>query len=110
MPSLYIFNVKKGIEVSILGQKIVVKTDQDEAFVAEVAALVNRKIGEVVQGARGSSNLMVALLACLNIAGEYLKVKRQGQKKEGHLKEKLRMLVEMVSQYDEGGRLERIAL
>ena len=93
--------MKKGVEVTILGQKIVVQTTAEVAFVQEVAAYVNQKVEEATRGNRSGSNLIAALLACLNIAGEHLTLRREQEDKTKALKERVTRLLGSVSHDEE---------
>ncbi len=65
------------IEVSILNQKFLVRTDEDEDYVKEVVGYVNRKIEEIRNNASMVGTLQVALAAALDIADDYLKLKKE---------------------------------
>lgn len=61
-----------SVEVSLLGQRMTLKTDRDRAHMERVAAFVKRRVDEV--GARTTAPAQqVALLAALNIADDYLR-------------------------------------
>jgi len=59
-------------QVEIFGHKYSLRSDEDEAHVKRVAALVDGKMREVASGARSASTLQVAVLAALDIASEYM--------------------------------------
>ena len=69
---------KKAYVVSILNQKLSVRSDTDEAHVLRVADFVNQRIQAVVEQTKNAPFLTAALLACLNIADELFKY-RKGQ-------------------------------
>jgi len=65
--------LKKVVEVEILGQRFMVKTEDEEDYVRKVVDYVNGKIEEVKTGTRVISTLEVALLVAMNIADDYFK-------------------------------------
>ena len=69
--------MKKAVEVEIMGERIVLRTDAEENHVRNVAGYVDRKMQEVLKSTRPSAKSSVAMLAALNIADEYQKLKDQ---------------------------------
>ncbi len=67
--------MKKSIEVFLLGQKYVIKSEEDEDYVQEIAKYVNGKMDEVQKATKTVSTHSIAILAALNIASEYFKLK-----------------------------------
>ena len=63
---------KHSIEVHILGQKMVLKSDEDPRHIERIASYVKRKVDEVAsRGPIAAQKL--AVLAALNIAEDYFK-------------------------------------
>jgi cell division protein ZapA len=63
---------KRNVEVQILGQRMVLKADEDPRHVERLASYVKRKVDEAA--ARGPiSSSKLALLAALNIADDYFR-------------------------------------
>lgn len=65
--------MKKLVEVEILGQRFLIKTEDEEDYVRKVVDYVNGKIEEVKTGTRVVSTLDLALLVAMNIADDYFK-------------------------------------
>lgn len=65
------------VEVSILNQKFLIRTDEEEDYVREVVEYVNMKIEEIRNTAGMVGTLQVALAAALDIADDYLKLKKE---------------------------------
>lgn len=68
--------MKKALEVEILGQKFTISSDADEGYMLKVADYVDQKMQELngkVPKSVAKSN--VAMLAALNIADEYHRLK-----------------------------------
>jgi cell division protein ZapA len=88
--------VKKPIEVVIMGQKFLVRSESDENYVTEVSGLVDKKINEVMQSTKSVASLNVALLAAMNIADEYLKFKRGTDSRIEKVEKKVKDMIELV--------------
>ena len=70
--------MKQTVQVTILGQQFTVKSEASPDEVAKVVDLVNEKITEVGSSGRIVDSLNVAVLALLNLAGAYLRL-REGR-------------------------------
>ncbi len=66
---------KKVCEISILGNKYSVKSEEVESRVREIENFVSNKIEEVLKKSKTLSVQDATILVTLNIAGEYLKLK-----------------------------------
>lgn len=69
--------MKKAVEVEIMGERITLRTDADESHVRNVAGYVDHKMQEVLKSSRPAAKASVAMLAALNIADEYQRLKDQ---------------------------------
>jgi cell division protein ZapA len=67
--------MKKALDVEILGQKITISSDADETYMRKVAGYVDDKMQELAQAAKPVAKSNVAMLAALNIADEYHRLK-----------------------------------
>jgi cell division protein ZapA len=67
--------VKRAIDVEIMGERVTLRTDADESYVRNVAGYVDRKMQEVQKNARPAAKASIAMLAALNIADEYQRLK-----------------------------------
>ena len=67
--------MKKTVDVEIMGQKFTVSSDAEESYVLKVAGYVDGKTQEVLKTARSVAKPNVAMLAALNIADEYHRLK-----------------------------------
>ncbi|HHL39445.1 MAG TPA: cell division protein ZapA [Deltaproteobacteria bacterium] len=65
------------VEVKILGQTLIVKSDGDETYVRAVEEHLREQIEEVKRYTKAVSTLDVVLLTALNITGELVKTKKQ---------------------------------
>lgn len=73
--------------VSVMDQRLTVRSDSDEEELARVSAYVNRKIGEVADRTRNPSALTSALLACMNIARDYLQLSQRQEQASCKIRE-----------------------
>ena len=80
------------VEVKILDQKLIIRTEEDEEYAKKAADYTNDKIQEIRDNAKAASKLDIALLAAMNIAGEYIKTRDRLTK----LESKTNRLVEFI--------------
>ncbi|MDO8644687.1 MAG: cell division protein ZapA [bacterium] len=88
--------MKKDVEISLLNQKLTVRTEAEPEHVSRVARFVNEEIGKVEKGDKKVSSLNLALLACMNIADEYLCFKESHQGDVQKVEQKIKGLIEMI--------------
>jgi cell division protein ZapA len=67
--------MKRAVDVEIMGHKYTVRSDADERYVLKVAEYVDEKVQDILKTARPIANPNVAMLAALNIADEYHRLK-----------------------------------
>jgi cell division protein ZapA len=67
--------MKKALDVEILGQKFTISSDAEESYMLEVAGYVDGKMQELLHSAKPVVKSNVAMLAALNIADEYHRLK-----------------------------------
>ncbi len=85
--------------VRIFGQTYHLRGTEDEAYLNDLASLVDRQMREVVEATQTADTLKVAILAALNIADDYLQARRG---KEVHLDRQTEgRLARMVTLLDE---------
>ncbi len=70
------YALSRRAEITILGQKYVVKSDQDEGQLKEVAQYVDSRLRELQRGGHVNT-LRVAVMGALNIANEYFVFRRR---------------------------------
>lgn len=88
--------MKKTTEVSIMGQKFMIKSESDGDYVNDVAGFVDQKINEVMQNTRSVASLNVAILAAMNIADEFFKLKMDRAERLGVVEKKIKDLIELI--------------
>jgi len=67
--------MKKALDVEILGQKFTISSDAEEGYMLKVAGYVDGKMQELLQSTKPVAKSNVAMLAALNIADEYHRLK-----------------------------------
>lgn len=75
--------MKRDLEIEIGGQRLKIRTDEDEAYMRRLAAFVDEKMRELGHGLRGTTSLNVALLAALRIADDYHRAMAEGGDADG---------------------------
>lgn len=68
--------MKDALELNILGQKLAIKSVEDENYVRAVEDFLNGKINEVRDSTKAVATLDLALLAALNVTDELMKARR----------------------------------
>jgi len=84
---------KRSVVVHIAGQRYVVRSDADEAHVQALASYVNERIQEVQRSSKPVSPQSLAVLAALNIAGEYFRERQERVDLRRSLREKSKALL-----------------
>jgi len=67
--------MKKALDVTIMGQKFTISSDAEEGYMLKVADYVDVKMQELLRSPKASAKTNVAMLAALNIADEYHRLK-----------------------------------
>lgn len=67
--------MKKVLDVEILGQKFTISSDAEEGYMLKVAGYVDGKMQELMQASKPVAKTNVAMLAALNIADEFHRLK-----------------------------------
>ena len=88
--------MKKTTEISIMGQKFMIRSESNDDYVQEVAGFVDGKINEVMTSTKSVASLNVAILAAMNIADEYMKFKRERDEKTTKAEKKIKDMIELV--------------
>jgi cell division protein ZapA len=89
--------LKKRFDVEILGQELSVVSDSGDAHVAAVIRVVSDKVNEAGMAAGTKNALKIAILAALNIADEYLRVKAVKQDDYSQLENRSERLVRLIN-------------
>ena len=88
--------MKKRFEVRILGQELSVLSDSGDEHVANVIRYVNDKVEEAGKAAGSKNALNIAILAALNIADEYLRMKGVREELYSQLESRSEQLIHLI--------------
>ena len=88
--------MQKPVEVTILGQKFVIRSDSEETYVREVAAFVDQKMNDILQKTKSVSNLNVAILSAMNIADEFFSYKRKKEQALQGVTKRIEETIELI--------------
>jgi len=88
--------VKQTHEVSILNQKFILKSDADERYVQKVADYLNKKIHDIMHNSKSVSTLNVALLAALNVADDFFRMREKNKESHHSVEQKIKELVSFI--------------
>lgn len=69
--------MKRPIRVRILDHEYLLKSDEDEELVQEVAQFVNEKLEEIRNSTERLSEAKTAILAAFDIASDYFQVLKE---------------------------------
>lgn len=95
--------MKNRVTVTIAGQEYTMIADQDEAAVAKIAAHVDARVTEVLDGSH-LSLADSAILAAMNIAEEYFKEAESSENLRRQLKEYLEEGAKVKTELSEAKR------
>jgi cell division protein ZapA (FtsZ GTPase activity inhibitor) len=77
--------MKREIELEVAGQRLHVRTDEDETYMRGLATYVDEQMRDIGRGQRGVASMTVALLAALRIADELQKSRRVQERMDAAL-------------------------
>jgi cell division protein ZapA len=84
---------KRAVVVHIAGQRYVVRSDADEAYIQSLAGYVNERIEEVQFSSRPVSAPSLAVLAALNIADDLFRERQQRLELRKRIRDKSRAVL-----------------
>jgi len=67
----------KGVNVEIMGQSLVVRSDADDDWIRNVAQAVDEKIRRIRASSQSASSVSLAILAALNFADELERLRNE---------------------------------
>ena len=86
------------VTVEILGQRYPIRSSLDTTYVTELAAYVDQKMQAASDRIAGGDSLRVAVLAALNIADEYFRLRQGNATPDGALRKAALELEQLVDQ------------
>ena len=91
--------MKKTFEVTLLNQKFQLKSESDDKYVQRVADYVNKKLFDIQEKTKSVSSLNVALLAALNIADDFFKIKGGEKEKVVQARGKVKEILGLIDRH-----------
>ncbi|MBF0611278.1 MAG: cell division protein ZapA [Magnetococcales bacterium] len=91
--------MSNSVEVKIHGQSFRLRTEADELYVRELQSLVEGVISDLEQLGRKSRTVdshRIALMAALQIADDYLQLKRQVEGSKAEVQQRVHALVQNI--------------
>jgi len=87
----------KGVEVEIFGQKYVIKGNNDEAYIQQLADYVDSKMREMHGRHKLSTPAKTAVLSAINIAHELFSLKKEMDEKDSVIAKRTDKLLDLLS-------------
>ncbi len=84
------------VTVEIHGQRYAVRSDLDQAYIAELATYVDQKMRLAADELSSADSLRIAVIAALNLADELYRARADGAGVEGDILEKTAALERLV--------------
>ncbi len=78
-------NMSHSHKVSICGENFHIKSDVPSSVIAEIANYVDSKVKEIGNNSMNADKFKIAILAAMNIAGDYFDSKSKISEYEEHL-------------------------
>ena len=86
---------RTSVEVDILGQKLVLRADEDPKHLERLAQFINRKADEVSAGTSVSTPKLTVLTA-INIANEYFRALEEMRELKKEVSQRSKILLEEI--------------
>lgn len=87
---------KRQVEIQVMGQKFLVRSESDESYVARVAQFVDQRMSEVFKNTNSVSSLNVAILAAMNIADDYFRLREEKEKQLKGVEKRVGEMLELI--------------
>ena len=97
--------MKTLIEVEIFGQTFTVTSEDETAYVQELATFVDQRMRRFGESTKVSLPVRVAIMAALSIADEYLKSRKQDTEEAEQLEH---LAAKLLSRLEQSEQMERI--
>jgi cell division protein ZapA len=84
------------VKVRIRNAEYLVQSEDNEEQVQRIADYVNDKLKEIEEGAEGLSEKRTAILAALDIAGDYFQILKDKEDKLASLRQRTQSLIRSI--------------
>ena len=90
----------KVVKVNILGQDYFIQTTANPKYFKEVSEYVNDKMQEIIDSGidRGTQQLKIAVLTCMNITDELLSIREKNSKVLDQIESKSSSIIEYIDE------------
>jgi len=88
--------MKKPIRVRILDHEYLLRSDEDESRVIEIADFVNHKLAEIRDGGAQLSEGKLAILTAFHVASDYFQVLKERDDLLREVQDRVRSLNEQI--------------
>lgn len=90
--------MKKQYQIRVLGQDISVLSDSGDEHVGAVVSYVNDKIAVIQKNTKAINILQVVILAAMNIADDYFKLKGAKEDVYHQMESKSEQLIHLINE------------
>jgi len=94
--------VKKTFQISIQGLNFSIASSDDEEHIRDLVKYLNHKMEEIKSKTKTSTTQNLAILSALNIADDFLKLKRQHQGLKQDINNQLERVSYQIDNYING--------
>ena len=84
--------MEKPVRIRILDHEYLLRSDEDESFVQQIAQFVNHKLDEIRSSAENLTESKAAILAAFYIASEYFQLRKERDEAVKKFDERVRSL------------------
>lgn len=91
-------NLNNKCEVQIFGQKYILRSDSDDVYTRQLAALVDKKMTELSANTKGVELSKLAIFTAVNIAHELMQLKKESKETDAVISRKTRGLIESIEE------------
>ena len=88
----------RSVEVEILGQKFVLRTDEPEEHLRSVAEVVDEALREVT-GGRTSQSYQAAVVAAMSLASELVQLRGEHAELKDDIDSRTRALIQQIDEH-----------
>ena len=86
------------VTVDIAGQRYPIRSGLEPAYIAELAAYVDKKMRAAAETAPSTDTLGLAVLVALNLADEYFRARQNESSSQGQINERALRLEQLVDE------------
>lgn len=90
--------LKHKYQVGIFGRQYTLRTDADESYAKKLAALVEKKMKELSENAKGVDLEKLAIFTAINIAHELYQLKKEQEESQAMMEQKTRDLIDSIEE------------